>query len=100
MDQTIVTFGDIEIEKMSFTFKNVLPFQTCINIYISNIYISNIYFFYSGEKKKNYKYFIGYLYDVYNVKPLYIMLLETSAYVKTYDGQTKWMYFLIEDDYL
>ena len=47
MDQTIVTFGDIEIEKMSFTFKNVLPFQTYINIYVSNIY-----FFYSGEKKK------------------------------------------------
>ena len=21
-----------------------------------------------------------------------------SAYVKNYDGQTKWMYFLIEDD--
>ena len=26
------------------------------------------------------------------------MLLKTSAYVKTYDEQTKWMYFLIEDD--
>ena len=52
------------------------------------------------KKKKNYKYFIGYLYDVYNVKPLYIMFLEMSAYVKTYDGQTKWMCFLIEDDYL
>ena len=26
------------------------------------------------------------------------MLPETSAYVKSYDGQTKWMYFLIEDD--
>ena len=25
------------------------------------------------------------------------MLLETSAYVKRCDGQTKWMYFLIED---
>ena len=23
---------------------------------------------------------------------------KTSAYVKRYDGQTKWMYFLIEDD--
>ena len=57
-------------------------------------------FFILVKKKKNYKYFIGYLYDVYNVKPLYIMLLEMSAYVKTYDGQTKWMYFLIEDDYL
>ena len=26
------------------------------------------------------------------------MLPKTSAYVKGYDGQTKWMYFLIEDD--
>ena len=24
------------------------------------------------------------------------MLLKTSVYVKRYDGQTKWMYFLIE----
>ena len=98
MDQTIVTFGDIEIEKMSFTFKNVLPFQTCINIF--QTYIFQTYILFILVKKKNYKYFIGYLYDVYNVKPLYIMLLEMSAYVKTYDGQTKWMYFLIEDDYL
>ena len=28
------------------------------------------------------------------------MLPKTSAYVKSYDGQTKWMYFLIEDDEL
>ena len=26
------------------------------------------------------------------------MLPKTSAYVKSYDGQTSWMYFLIEDD--
>ena len=26
------------------------------------------------------------------------MLPKTSAHVKSYDGQTKWMYFLIEDD--
>ena len=26
------------------------------------------------------------------------MLPKTSAYVKSYDGQSKWMYFLIEDD--
>ena len=32
------------------------------------------------------------------VKPSYIMLPKTSAYVKSYDGQTKWVYFLIEDD--
>ena len=26
------------------------------------------------------------------------MLPKMNAYVKSYDGQTKWMYFLIEDD--
>ena len=26
------------------------------------------------------------------------MLPKTSTYVKSFDGQTKWMYFLIEDD--
>ena len=36
--------------------------------------------------KKNYKYFIGYLYDI------------NITYVKNYDGQTNWMYFLIEDN--
>ena len=41
----------------------------------------------SGEK--NYKYFIGYLYNDHKVKPLHIMLPKTSAYVKSYDGQTK-----------
>ena len=26
------------------------------------------------------------------------MLPKISAYVKRYDGQTKWMYFLVKDD--
>ena len=26
------------------------------------------------------------------------MLPKISGYVKTYDGKTKWMYFLTEDD--
>ena len=32
------------------------------------------------------------------VKTLHIMLLKTRAYVKHYDGQTKWMYFFTESD--
>ena len=32
--------------------------------------------------------------------PLHIMLPKTSTYVKSDDGQTKLMYFLIEDDNL
>ena len=43
--------------------------------------------------KKNYKYFIGYLYNNIKVKPLHAMLPKRKVYVKGYDGQTKWMYF-------
>ena len=52
----------------------------------------------SGEE--NYKYFIGYLDDDYRIKPLNIMLPKTTIYVQGYDGKTKWMYFLIEDELL
>ena len=41
--------------------------------------------------KKNYKYFVGYLYNGNKVKPLHIMLHQTTAFVKSYVGQTKWM---------
>ena len=34
------------------------------------------------------------------VKPLNIMLPKTSACVKSYNEQTKWICFLIEDDNL
>ena len=50
---------------------------------------------------KNCKYFIGYLNNDNKVKPLHIIfkhLCKTSIYVKSYDVQTKLMYFLIEDD--
>ena len=40
------------------------------------------------------------MYNDHKVQPLHIMLPKTSAFVKGYDGQTKWTYFLIEDDEL
>ena len=48
--------------------------------------------------EKNFKYCIGYLYKDNKVKSLQVILPKTSAYVKIYDRQTKWIYFLIEDD--
>ena len=63
------------------------------DVNIEKVLVSNKISF--GEK--NYKYFIGYLYNGNKVKPLNIMLPKTSAYVKSYDGQTKWIFFLIED---
>ena len=38
------------------------------------------------------------MHDDYKVKPLHIMLPKTSAYIKRYDGKTKWIYFLINND--
>ena len=57
---------------------------------IQKVLVSNKISF--GEKKI-YKHFIGYLYNDNKVNPLHIMIPKTSAYVKSYDGQTKWMYF-------
>ena len=37
------------------------------------------------------------MYNDHNVKALHIMLPKTSAYVKIYDEQIKWMYFLIKN---
>ena len=48
--------------------------------------------------EKNFRYFIGYLYNDNKVKLLHIVLPKTYAHVKSYDGQTKWMYFFIEYD--
>ena len=41
---------------------------------------------------------MSYLYDGHKVKPLCITLPKMSGYGKCYVGQTKYMYFLIEDD--
>ena len=61
---------------------------------IEKVLVSNKISF--GER--NFKYFIGYLYNDHKVRPLNIMLPETNANVKSYDGKIKSMYFLIEDD--
>ena len=38
------------------------------------------------------------MYNDHKVEPLHVMLPKTRAHVKRYDGQTKWMYFVIEHD--
>ena len=94
MGKDILTYGYIGIEKSKF-YRHMTPILLR-DVDIEKVLVSNKISF--GEK--NYKYFIGYLYNDHKVKPLHIMLPKTSAYVKSYDGQTKWMYFLIEDDEL
>ena len=48
--------------------------------------------------KKAIKTLIGYLHNNHKVKPLHTTRPKTTAYIKSYDGPTKWMYFLIEDE--
>ena len=92
MDKEIIIFGDIELEKHKFgRYKTPIFLE---DVDIKRVLLSNKIS--SGEK--NYEYFIDYLHDDFKVKPLYIMLPETSSYVKSYHGQTKLMYFLVEDD--
>ena len=91
MGEKIVKIGDIEFQKQKFQhYKNPIFLD---GIDIDNVLVSNKI----SCGKNNYKYFIGYLYVNYKIKPLHIMLPNTRVYVKSYDGQTKWMYFFIED---
>ena len=55
------------------------------DVNIEKVLVSNKISF--GEK--NDKSFIGYLHNGNRIKPLNKMLPKTSAYVKSYDGQTK-----------
>ena len=52
----------------------------------------------SPELPKVRPHFVGYLHHGYKIEPSHIMLPKTRAYLICYDGQTKWVYFLIEDD--
>ena len=86
MGKEISTLGDIEIEKKKKATMKVPFFRKSRDW--DSIRIKQDFF---GEK--NYKNINGYLYNDYKVKSLHIMLPKTRAYVKSYDWQTKWMYF-------
>ena len=88
----MVTFGNIDIRKNKL-YRHKTPIDLG-DVDIEKVLVSKKISF--GEN--NYKYYIVYLQNGNKVKPLNIMLPKTSAYVKSYDGQTKRMYFLIEDD--
>ena len=77
----ILTFGNIEIEKNKFYSHKSPAFLNDVDI--KKVLISKK----TCSGKKNYKYFIGYLYNDHKGKPLHIILLKTSTYGKRYDGQ-------------
>ena len=83
MGKEILTFDYIETEKDVFYRHKGSIFLEDADI--QKVLLSNK----TSTDDKNYKYFIGYLYNDYKVKPLHIMLPKTSAYIKGYDGQTR-----------
>ena len=69
MDKEILTFGNTEIEKNTFyRYKSPIPLR---DVDINKVLVFNKISF----DEKNYKYFIGYLYNDNRGKPLHIMLL-------------------------
>ena len=84
MGKAIIKFGDFEIEKQFYSYKN--PF------FLNDVYIESKRISSSEEKCK---YFIGYIYDYkiepliiigyidnYKIKPFSIILPKSSTYIK------------------
>ena len=92
MKKVSIALGSIEIEKRKiYHHRNLILLE---DVDIDNILVPSMVS--SGGKK--YKYFIGYVdNNEYIIKPIHIMLPKMSAYVKGYDSETKWLYFLIDD---
>ena len=87
MGKDILTFDNTEFEKNKVYLHNTPILLEDVDI--EKVLVSNKI----SLDETNYKY----LYNNDEVKSLHIIPPKTSAYVKIYNGQTKWMYFLIED---
>ena len=92
MSKEILAFEDIEIDRNTFHCHESPVFLKDVDI--EKVLVSNKIS--SGEKSC--KYLIVYLYSDHKVKPLHIMLPKAGAYVKSYNGQTKLMYFFLTED--
>ena len=89
----ILTFVDIETGKHKcYCQKNLISLE---EVDIDNVSVSNKIS--SGKKKIINTLLVTYV-MIIKIKPLHEMLPKMRMYVKSYDGQTKWMYFLTEDD--
>ena len=93
MCKEILTFWDIEIEKNKFYRRETPIILKYVNI--EKELVSNQI---SLGGKKIINTLLVTCAIIINLSQLHTMVPKTSTYVKGYDGQTKWMYFLIEDD--
>ena len=99
MGKEIVMFDDIENDKNKFYRHKSRIFLKDVDI--EKVLVSNKI----SSDEKSYKFLMKktintllVTYHDHKGKPLHAKLPKVSSYVKSYDGQTKWMYFLVEDD--
>ena len=79
----LLIFADTEVEKHKFNDRNNLILFEVVDT--QKIQVSHMVS--SGQKKI--VFFIGYTNNDHKTKPICIMLQKMSAYVKSYDGETK-----------
>ena len=89
MSKEIIEFCDNKIEK-----RKLPRHKTHL---LEDVHIDNILTSYDISLCEiNYKCFIGYVNYYYKIKPLPIIVPKRNIYVKSYDIETKGMYFLIK----
>ena len=81
MGKEVLTFAEIGNNKF-YHYKTFICLKDKV---IEKVLVSNKI----SSDEENCKYFIGYFYNDHKVRPIHIMLPKTSAYIKSYDGQTK-----------
>ena len=92
MSEQTLKFGDIVVNKREFhASKQAIAF----NLVKTNKIVVSDKFKHSDD---GFKYFIGYLHDDDVIRPLRIILPQTSGYIKYFDNGGKNMSFKIEDE--
>ena len=93
MFKEILIFGDKKIKKNDFhRYARPLNLNDFYDLDVITVKVS--------EKNNNYKDFIGYHDDDYDIYPLYITLPQKTVYVKVDDNETNWMDFFTDEKFL
>ena len=92
MSEQTLKFGDIVVHKKEF---HVSKQAIALNLVTANKTVVSDKFKHSDD---GFKYFIGYLLDDDEIRPLCIILPQMSGYIKYFDNGGKNMSFKIEDE--
>ena len=92
MSEETLKFGDIVVNEKEF---HASKQAIALNLVSTNKIVTSDKFKHSDDGSK---YFVGYLHDDDVIRPLCIILLQMSGYIKYFDNGGKNMSFKIEDE--